>query len=96
LKFDGAVLDVVHRNDLVGQAGIPYTAIITHGLSKINIARAGKTRLEAVRGTWAVYQQFRNAAPKEQQSGTWKYENAMGDVEVQLKKLLEEKQNGKN
>lgn len=96
LKFDGAKLEVLFREDLVGKAGYPYTAIITHKNSKMNVARSAGTRVVAVRDTWGVYQRFRSATPEEQQSGVWKYENAMGDVEVQLKKILKEKQDGKN
>lgn len=86
---------MVYRDDLVGQGGNLYTAIITHKNSQMNVARAAETRIEAVRKTWNIYQQFRSATPEEQQSGTWKYENAMGDVEVQLKKILKEKHDGK-
>lgn len=93
LKFDDAELIVVYRDDLMGKAGAPYTAIIKD--KSINVARAGDTRIGAVHKVWEVYRRYRMDNPDQQRSGEWMYENAMGDVEVQLKKLLEEKRNGK-
>lgn len=93
LKFDNATLEVVFRNDLIGKSGWPYTAIIKD--RKINIARSGDTRNKAVQAVWDVYKRYRMEHPDNEVSGVWVYENAMGDVEVQLKKLLEEKRNAK-
>lgn len=100
LKFDDAKLEVIYRDDLVGKAGSLYTAVIKykHPVKnfRVNVARAGETRVQAVRDVWVVYNRYRNASPEEKESGVWKYENALGDVEVQLKKVLKEKHNGKN
>lgn len=94
LKFDGAQLLVVYRDDLMGQAGAPYTAIVKD--KSVNFSRGGKTRIEAVRAAWDVYRRYRMESPENQKSGGWIFENAMGDVDVELKKLLEEKRNEKS
>lgn len=93
LKFDKARLVVVHRDDLVG-AVEPYTAIIINAQGA-SFARGGATRLEAVRTAWGVYNDYKNTPVAERHTARWFYEHAMGDVEIHLKKLLEEKHNGK-
>lgn len=93
LKFDNASLEVVFRDDLMAQANALYTAIIKY--QKITLARPANTRSAAVQAVWETYKRYRMDNPDSEVSGVWVYENAMGDVEVQLRKLLEEKRNGK-
>lgn len=94
LKFDGSNMIVVRPNSPVKN----YIAIIT-GKGRV-LTRDSESRIDAVRQVWALYLQYTSEHPDKKDDGYWLYENAMGEVEVQLMKnreklRAEENDNGK-
>lgn len=94
LKFDGASLQVLKNDDLLAQAGQMYTAIITIGGCRIDIARADDSRIRAVRKVWEVYMLYKGTPLEERENGHWLYEQAMSTVTKMVATTNKEKQHG--
>jgi hypothetical protein len=94
LKFDGATLQVLKNDDLLAKAGQTYTAIITIGGCRIDVARADDSRVRAVRKAWEVYLLYKKAPLDERENGYWLYEQAMSTVTKMVATTNKEKQNG--
>ena len=90
LKFDGSKLLV---SDDWAQTGL-YRATIT-GRNRA-FTRESETRISAVHKVWQLYLQFTSELPESVNNGYWLYENALGDVEIQLMKNREKQSADQN
>lgn len=91
LKFDGGYMQVVSPKS----PAMKYIAIIT-GKGRV-LTRDSESRIDAVRQVWALYLQYTSEHPDKKDDGYWLYENALGDVEVQLiknRRKHDDKENG--
>jgi hypothetical protein len=80
LKFDGSQLHVAYTMNPHTKPA--YIVIIT-GKGRV-FSRTADVRISAVHQVWELYLKYTSEHPSKQNDGYWMYENAMGDVEVQL------------